>query len=49
MCVCVCVYLPYLPIPVREQDVTQGHILKSEFNGLEFRVFLLFDWLPYQG
>ena len=37
----------YLTTPSHEQDVTQGQFLKRR---LEFsRVFLLLDWLPYQG
>ena len=38
---CVCVHHIY-PNPPIEQDMTQGQFL-VEFNGFEFRVFLLLD------
>ena len=34
--------------PVHEQDVRQGYF-SAEFNRLEFRVFLFFDGLSFQG
>ena len=39
----------HLPTPPHEQDVTQGHIFKRGLKGIEFRVFILLDWLPYNG
>ena len=33
------------------QDVIRSFFFffLAEFNGFEFKVFLLLDWLPYQG
>ena len=37
----------YLPKPQHKQDATQCQFFYGEFNRLEFRVFLLQDWMPY--
>ena len=53
MCVCVCVCVcVYLFIYTSTQSVSASSMwynvhFKAEFNGFEFRVFLLLDRLPY--
>ena len=42
-------HFTYLPISPHEQDMTQGQFFMQSIKRLEFIVFFLIDWLPYQG
>ena len=42
-------YLYIYPASQCEKDVTQSQFLKLSLTSFEFRVFLLLNWLPYQG
>ena len=39
----------YLPNPSAQAECNIVSIFWAEFNRFELRVFLLLDWLPYQG
>ena len=48
MCVCVCV-CAYEPSPSRTDRIRHRVNFLVGFNGLEYKVFLLLDWLPHHG